>query len=165
MEYPINKNGMYVLSIWDQEELHDVAEEVIVSLRYRRYYFDSEGNYIMDQLSKEERQAVFERCDANAQKDYLNFDENEELHQLSFHDALHMSLEEIKEKYLKDVLPVARGILRKDTRDFCYNFVISDEVPDSYIDDLLALRWRENLKIWTIQWDNEKRKDKEGENA
>ena len=48
MEYPINKNGMYVLSIWDQEELHDVAEEVIVSLRYRRYYFDSEGNCIMD---------------------------------------------------------------------------------------------------------------------
>ena len=52
MEYPINKNGMYVLSIWDQEELHNAAEEVIVSLRYRRYCFDGEGNYIMDQLSK-----------------------------------------------------------------------------------------------------------------
>lgn len=155
------QNGMYVLSIWDQEELHNVAEEVIVSLRYRRYYFYGEGNYIMDQLSKEERQALFEKHDANAKKNYLNFRENEELHQLSFHDALYMSLEEIKEKYLKDVLPVARGILQKDTTDFCFKFVISDEVPDSYIDDLLALRWRENLKIRTIQWDNEKRKGKE----
>ena len=165
MEYPKNKNGMYVLSIWNQEELHNVAEEVIVSLRYYRYYFDDEGNYIMDQLSKEERLAVFEKRDANAKKDYLNFAENEELHQLSFSNALYMPLEEIKGKYLKDVLPVARGILRKDTSTFCYFFVVSDEVPDSYIDDLLALRWRENLKIWTIQWDNEKRKDKEEQNA
>lgn len=165
MEYPKNKNGMYILSIWDQEDLHNVAEDVIVGLRYHRYYFDDEGNYIMRQLSEKERHAVYEKCGANAKNDYLNFDENEELHQLSFHDALYMPLEEIKEKYLKDVLPVARGILRKDTTDFGYFFVVSDEVPDSYIDDLLALRWRENLKIWTIQWDRDKRKDKEGENA
>lgn len=161
MEYPKNENGMYVLSIWDQEDLHNVAEDVIVGLRYNRYYFDDEGNYIMAQLSEEERHAVFEKCSENAKKDYLNFRENEHLHQLSFHDALYMPLEEIKEKYLKDVLPVARGILRKDTTDFGCHFVVSDEVPDSYLDDLLALRWRENLKIWTIQWDNDKKKDAE----
>lgn len=160
MEYPKNKNGMYVLSIWDREELHNVAEDVIVGLRYCRHRYDDEGNYIMHQLSKKERLALFEKFDAIAKKDYLNFDENEDLHQLSFHDARYMPLEEIKEKYLKDVLPVARGILRKDTTDFGYLFVVSDEVPDSYIDDLLALRWRENLKIWTIQWDNDKSKEK-----
>ena len=158
MNYPKNENGMYVLSIWDLEDLHNVAEEVSVSLRYWRYRFDNEGNYIMHRLSEEERRAVFEKSDAAAMSDFLNFHENEQLHQLSFHDALYMPLEEIKEQYLKDVLPVARGILRKDTRDFCYNFVVSDEVPDSYIDDLLALRWRENLKLWTIQWDREKKK-------
>ena len=32
MEYPKKENGMYVLSIWDQEELHNVAEDVIVGL-------------------------------------------------------------------------------------------------------------------------------------
>lgn len=68
MGYPKNKNGFYVLSIWNQEELHNIAEEVIVNLRYRRYYFDDEGNYIMDQLSEEERHAVFEKRDANAGK-------------------------------------------------------------------------------------------------
>lgn len=124
-------------------------------------YFDNEGNYIMHQLSEEERYAIYEKCDANTKNGYLNFRENEELHQLSFHDALYMPLEEIKEKYLKDVLPVARGILRKDTMAFGCCFVVSDEVPYSYLDDLLALRWRENLKIWTIQWDEEEEKDKE----
>jgi len=33
-----------------------------------------------------------------------------------------------------------------------YDYVVPEEVPDSYLDDLLALRWRENLKLWTIQW-------------
>ena len=154
-----NENGMYVLTIWDQEDLHDVAEDVIVGLRHKRYYFDDEGNYIMDKLPREEWHSVFDKCTANAKSDYLNFRENEELHQISFQDALYMPLEEIKEKYLKDILPVARGILRKDTSAFADCFVVSDEVPDSYLDDLLALRWRENLKLWTIQWDQDKARD------
>ena len=33
MKYPKNENGMYVLSIWDQEELYNVAEDIIVGLR------------------------------------------------------------------------------------------------------------------------------------
>ena len=34
MNYPKKENGMYVLSIMDQEELHCVAEDVLVGLRY-----------------------------------------------------------------------------------------------------------------------------------
>lgn len=166
MNYPKNENGMYILSIWDQEDLHYVAEDVIVGLRYNRHHFDDEGNYIMDQLSEKERHAIYEKHDANARTDYLNFRENEELHQFSFHDALYMPLDEIKEKYLKDVLPVARGILRKDTSAFADSFVVSDDVPDSYLDDLLALRWRENLKLWTMQWDKTmQQEDTENENC
>ena len=156
MEYPKNENGLCVLSVWDQEALHNVAEDVIVGLRYTRYCYDDEGNYIRHRLTEEEQKATLEKFDANAKNDYLNFPENEQLHQLRFHDAIHMPLEAIKETYLKDVLPVARGILRKDTSDFGDFFVVSDEVPDSFLDDLLALRWRENLKLWTIQWDKEK---------
>lgn len=146
---------MHVLNIWDQEELHNVAEDVIVGLRYLRYLFDDKGNDLTFQLSREERHLLLEKMIANEKTDYLNFDANEELHRLSFHDALYMPLDEIKEKYLKDVLLIARGILRKDTTSFGYLSVVSDEVPDSYLDDLLALRWRENLKLWTIQWDKD----------
>ena len=55
-----------------------------------------------------------------------------------------------------------RGILRKDTSAFGDLFVVSDEVPDDYLDDLIALRWRENLKLWTIQWDKEKNDGEDG---
>lgn len=161
MKYPKNGNGMYVLTIWDVDDLHYVIEDVIVGLRFNRYYFDDAGNYIMDQVPHEKWPAIFEKGIQNAKTDYLNFRENEELHQISFDDAVYMPLQEIKEKYLKDVLPVARGILRKDTSAFGDCFVVSDEVPDSYLDDLLALRWRENLKLWTMQWDlNLNKKDK-----
>ena len=158
MKYPKNKNGMYVLTVWDLEDLHFVAEDVITGLRFNRYYFDDEGNYIMDRIPKETWHEIFEKERASAKTNYLNFLENEELHQITFHDAVHMPLDEIKEKYLKDILPVARGILRKDTSAFGDFFVVSDEVPDSYIDDLLALRWKENLKLWTMQWDKVKEK-------
>ena len=158
MKYPKNKNGMYVLTVWDLEDLHFVAEDVITGLRFNRYYFDDGGNYIMDRIPKEAWHEIFEKERASAKTNYLNFLENEELHQITFHDAVHMPLDEIKEKYLKDILPVARGILRKDTSAFGDFFVVSDEVPDSYIDDLLALRWKENLKLWTMQWDKDKEK-------
>ena len=52
MKYPKNKNGMYVLTVWDLEDLHFVAEDVITGLRFNRYYFDDEGNYIMDRIPK-----------------------------------------------------------------------------------------------------------------
>ena len=156
-----NEHGMYVLTIWDVDDLHYVIEDVIVGLRFKRYYFDDEGNYIMDRVSEEEKHMIFEKCVSNGKTDYLNFRENPELRQISFQDAVYMPLQEIKEKYLKDVLPVARGILRKDTSAFGDCFVVSsDEVPDSYLDDLLALRWRENLKLWTMQWEREKERQK-----
>lgn len=160
-----NEHGMYVLTIWDVDELHFVIEDVIVGLRYNRYYFDDEGNYIMDQVSEEEKHVIFEKCVSNGKTDYLNFRENPELRQISFHDAVYMPLQEIKEKYLKDVLPVARGILRKDTSAFGDFFVVSEEVPDSYLDDLLALRWRENLKLWTMQWEHEEARKEENQQA
>ena len=158
MNYPKNEKGMYILTVWDLEELHFIAEDVITGLRYERFCFDSDGNYIMDKIPKETWPELIEKAHANARTDYLNFRENEELHRLTFHDAVRMPLDEIKEKYLKGILPVARGILRKDTSAFGDFFVVSDEVPDSYIDDLLALRWKENLKLWTMQWDKVKEK-------
>lgn len=147
------------LTVWDQEALYFIAEEVIVNLRYQGYWYDEEGNRILEKLSEEERRAALENQVKGLGTDYLSFRENEELHQISFGEALEMPLSGIKETYLKDVLPKARNILRKGSMQ--YGYVVSDEVPDSYLDDLLALRWRENLKLWTIQWDYMKRGSKE----
>lgn len=154
------------MSVWDQEELHDIAEEVIIALRYHYFEYDDGGNNLLNACeSREERLAMLEETqkaqDERSLTDYLDFDENEHLHEISFSEALEMSLETIKDKYLKDVLPKARGILRKGSMPAIYPHVVSGEVPDSYLDDLFALRWRENLKLRAIQWEREKRRKKE----
>lgn len=143
-----------VLTVWNQEELHYVAEEVIVQLRYRSYSFDEKGNWIYDKLTEDERREGLERQISTP--GFLDFGENEALRRINFGEALYMPFSDIKESYLKDVLPKARSILRKGTLE--YGCVVSDEVSDSYLDDLLALRWRENLKLWTMQWDTAKRR-------
>lgn len=150
-----------ILTVWDLEDLHYIAEEVIVKLRYEASSYDDEGNYIPLTLSGEDREDFISRAIQyeieHESTDYLNFRENEELRRISFSKALDMPLETIKEIYLKDVLAKARNILRKDS--MFLGCVPSPEIPDSYLDDLLALRWRENLKLWTIQWEDKERDD------
>ena len=68
-----------------------------------------------------------------------------------------MPLKEIKKEYLGQYMPMLRGILRKGTME-C-GVVPSEEIPDSYLDDLLALRWRENLKLWAMQWDQKENRN------
>jgi len=146
--------GARVLTVWDQEELHFVAEEVLVKLRHALYSYDDSGERAFENLREEERAAAMcqaiEKQERLGNEDYLNFPENEELRRITFSEALEMPLAVIKETYLKDVLPKARNIMRKGTMVFLYE--VSEEVPDRYLDDLLALRWRENLKLWAVQW-------------
>ena len=144
-----------LLTIWDQEDLHYAAEEVITCLRYYSYWYDDDGNCIILDLPEDVRRALGMKQIDNMQNSYLCFRENKELRQISFHEALYMPLETIKEKYLKDILKKARNVLRKGSMDVGYP--VSDEVPDSYLDDLLALRWRESLKLWAMQWEQEDR--------
>jgi len=149
-------HGQRALTIWDQEELHYVAEEVIVRLRHELYWYDDNGKRAFEGLRGEERAAAMfqalEKQDQLGDENYLNFPENERLRQITFSEALGMPLRTINETYLKDVLPKARNIMRKGTMVFQYE--VSEEIPDSYLDDLLALRWRENLKLWTMQWEH-----------
>lgn len=148
------------LTVWNQEDLHYLAEEVLVELCFYFYHYDDKGNYILSGLDRSERDEAltqaFERQLALGDRNFLDFRGNSALHQITFSEALHIPLETIKEKYLKDVLGKARSLLRKGV-PLCA-MVVSDEVPDSYLDDLFALRWKENLKLWAIQWDK-KRED------
>ena len=149
-----------VLTVWDLEDLHYIAEEVLIRLRHDLYWYDDEGEDVFSGLTgKEREQAILHalaRQEELGDRHYLDFQGNRELQRLTFHDALEMPLETIREKYLDYVLPKARNILRKGT--LVYGVTVSDEVPDRYLDDLLALRWRENRKLWTMQWDHQKRR-------
>ena len=142
------------VTIWDQEGLHALAEEVIIQRRFDDAWYDEEGNYIPLTLSKEEREKIRNEIVArmsDASVSYLDFRaKEEELRQITLGEAVEMPLSLIKEKYLRDHLKKARNILRKGTGNF--RIPVSDDIPDNYLEDLLALRWRENLKLWLVQW-------------
>lgn len=131
-------------------ELNDLAEDVIVDLRFTRFFYDDQGNDLSMILSEEEiaqrAKAYYDSKNCNI----LDFTNNEDLKKISFIESLSLPIIDIKEKYLKEILPIARGIMRNDPR-FDHGIVASEEVEDSFLDDLLALRWKENLKLWCLR--------------
>ena len=144
------------LTIYDLEALHDAAEHIISTAQFNFFQFDEDGNYIY--MSVEDRHALLEDWINASKNHYLCFRENNELHQINPYDAMEMSLAEIKEKYLKDYLKKLCMILRKDAADL-NGVTVSDEVPDSYLEDMIALRWRGNLVLWAMQWKNTSRRE------
>mgnify|MGYP003300748566 CR=1 FL=1 len=147
-----------ILTIYALEELNDVAEYIVSSLQFNGYQYDEQGNHIYTKWQKNgELEKRFEAWRAGAKANPLCFRENERLRTITFADALDMPLKEIKKEYLGQYMPMLRVILRKGTME-C-GVVPSEEIPDSYLDDLLALRWRENLKMWAMQWDQKENRN------
>ena len=148
------------LTIYDLEALSDAAEYIISTAQFNFIDYDDDGNYIAYGMPQEERAARREEWIAGMKTHYLCFRENEELRSIGFHDALHLPLSEIKERYLKAHMTKLRNMLRKDSVDL--NMApVSDDVPDSYLEDLLATAWRTTLKLWAIQRDKEWNKPKD----
>lgn len=138
-----------VLTIRDLEDLSCAAEYVVSSAQSNFWEFDEDGNHLWE-LPPEERTALQEEWYMGMKQHPLCFKCSEELRQISFSDAIELTLDKAKEKYLKDLLKKLRSILRYDTGDM-NGVVVSEEVPDSYLDDLIALRWRECLKFFVMQ--------------
>jgi len=150
----------HIMTIYDLEDLQNTAEYIITSAQYAFVNYDVEGNYLLD-MSQEERHKKMRAWIDNLASLPLCFREYEEIKKLAFYDVLEMPLSEIKEKYLKNYLYTLRQIFRKGTMDL--GFVPSDDIPDEYLDDLLALRYRENLKLWTMRWDTIKNMEEEND--
>lgn len=136
--------------ISNYEELNNLAENVITRLRFTRYQYDENGNDIISDLTMDEVKERIVQQVENAKYDYLNFAQNEELRTFSLQDAFGLTLQTIRDKYLKNVLPIARSIMRKDPR-LEHGAVVSDDISDDILDFWLALRWKENLKLWLVQ--------------
>lgn len=149
-----------VLGLNDIEDLNYLAEEVLMQLRFEGYRYDENGDEKAFAKSengshKERTKEMIEWIEMVEHNHPLSFRGNEELMKIPFTYALEISFDEIKEKYLKDYLPMMRGIMRKDT--MLIGYMAGEEISDDYLDNLMALRYKENLKLWTMQWgkDNE----------
>lgn len=146
------------LGLHDIVELNDLAEKVLTSFRLIGWHYDDEGNYLQSDSSNEQMNNLLKECYEILQYDWLDFKRNEILRSFSFNDCLYMDIEQIKTKYLANILKKARNIMRKD-HTIC-GMIVSDEVDDEYLDNLLAIRWRENLKLRAFyNDDSSKRKE------
>lgn len=153
-----NSSEGYILHRNDFEALNNLAEDVITSLRFTRFWFDEEGRDVSAYLSEEEISKRMIQMVENTGFDYLYFANNIELKQMTQQEAYALTLQEIKEKYLKNDLFVARKIMRTDAHLY-YGAKAGDDVPDSFLDDLVALRWKENLKLWLLYFSCNKEKE------
>lgn len=144
-----NEKQHFEMNIYNLEGLQAVAEGIILSAQHSYWNYDSEGNYL--HISEDERDRRMFEWIENIKDQPLCVRKCEALKKLSFYDVLDMPLKEIKETFLKDYLRTLRGIFRKGTGNF--EHVPSEDIPDEYLDDLLALKYKEYLKLWTMQWD------------
>lgn len=147
------------LGLNDIEDLNFLAEEVLVGLRYEFYRYDDEGSDLYppvdDEITRNEigekrLKALMDWEKKKENNHPLEFRNNTELQKITFSEAMELSYDVIKEKYLKDFLPKMRGIMRKDT--MLVGFAAGDEISDEYLDNLMAHRYQENLKLWTMRW-------------
>ncbi len=143
------------LGLNDIEDLNFLTEEVLIKLRYEGYRYDDDGNDIYsysddDEVRKERLKALESWMEKMENNHPLEFHGNRELQKITFSEVLEMSFDEIKEKYLKNYLSMARGIMRKDT--MYIGLAADEEISDEYLDNLMAHRYKENLKLWTMQW-------------
>lgn len=136
------------IGIHDLELLDFLVEDIIHELRFKGYFYDEEGRYICEEWSEEWGEKAVEWV--KKEDNYLDFRNNKELQEITFQEAMELSFEEIKEHYLKDILKKARGMLRKGTLASTPVYV-GDEIDDEYLDNYIALRYKENLKLWSIQ--------------
>ncbi len=125
-----------VLGLNDIEDLNYLAEEVLMQLRFEGYRYDENGDEKAFAKSengshKERTKEMIEWIEMLEHNHPLSFRGNEELMKIPFTYALEISFDEIKEKYLKDYLPMMRGIMRKDT--MLIGYIAGEEISDDLI--------------------------------
>ena len=141
-----------VLTLNDLEDLNFLAEDVLHELRFHPYMYTDDGDYNSHYDAKERMELQELLIDEVKQSRFpLEFRNNKMLEQISFEEAVHMSHQKIIENFLKDYLQKFRGVMRKGSFPLT-PFVVSEEITDNYLDNLFALRYKENLKLWTLQY-------------
>ena len=150
------------LTINDFEELWYFAREVLYNIRYERELLNEDGDYIgYDANKKYDERAKLE----NPVTKHLYWDNIDEFKSMEIAEALDLTTEEIRSRYLSDTLPLARAIMRKDSFGVCCP--VSEEISDEYLDQLICMSWKSELMIRVvyfnkIKW-NEKSDRKKGE--
>lgn len=143
------------LTLQNIEELDYLVEEMLHTLRFSGLMYDENGRFRGTTVNDEDIKYYWE----HAQDNILEFSTNEVIKSLTLKEVRNLSLDEIKMKYLQEVLPKARNMMRNQAPDM-FNWTISSEISDEYLENLFAIHWRWNAMIWIVQRKKQKEPEK-----
>ena len=148
------------LTIHDFEELWYFAREVLYQIRYQYVLLNEDGDFIGYDKARKEDYLVDELN--NPITKYLFWDMIEEFRTMKIADAVDLDTEEIRSRYLSEILPLARACMRKDSLLICRP--VSEDISDEYLDELLCMAWKSELMIRVVHynklnWAEERKKE------
>ena len=136
------------IALNDIKSLDFLAEDILHEMRFNGCSYDESGNLIEHD---DMYWARYEDYIKHAENNILEFRECTVFKELSLHDFCKLTVEDIQETYLSEILPKACAIMRK----YAYIFVgaeLSPEISDEYLKDLFAIRWRDNAMLWIARF-------------
>ena len=149
-------NDVSEMTIYDFEDLWYAATELVFQIFIYGTMIDDEGNYA--DYDEEREKAWIETRNTDPRFKYLNFRECEELKHFTLSEACELSASEILEKYLYATLPIYHKAMRSGNH-LLIGYRAADDIPDEYLDQLFAMAWKADLKMWALQWDKEREKE------
>jgi len=137
------------ITLCDIKSLDYLAEEILHEMRFNGCSFDENGEWI--EYDKETHLARYKEYIENADNNILEFRECKVFRELSMYDFCKLTVEDIQETYLADILPKACAIMRKLSCAYiCAE--LSPEISDDYLKDLFTIRWRDNAMLWIVRF-------------
>lgn len=137
------------ISLSDIKSLDFLAEDVLHEMRFSGYCYDENGNHLFPTGDKLAALAT-EYWD-EIENNILEFRKCTIFKEFSMLDFCKLTVEDIQETYLSDILPKACAIMRK----YAHIFVgaeLSPEISDEYLKDLFIIRWRDNAMLWIARF-------------
>lgn len=133
----------------DIKSLDYLAEEILHYMRFSGFSYDENGELLS--LKRDEMRARFDEYANTIHENILEFRECTVFKELSIHEFCILTVEDIQEKYLAEILPKACNMMRKQACVYV-NAELSPEITDDYLKDLFTIRWRDNAMMWIARF-------------
>ena len=137
------------ISLCDIKSLDYLAEEILHTMRFSGYCYNENGEHLFPK--EDELHTLIEEYVSSIKENILEFRECTVFRELSMHDFCILTVKDIQETYLSDILPKACAMMRKQAQVYV-NAELSPEITDEYLKDLFTIRWRDNAMLWIARF-------------
>ena len=145
-------------NLTDFEAIWDIAKHNIYAVLMDGMRLDEDGN-LKDKFEYDPEWTDTIKNDSRFK--YLYIKECDKLRSMSMTDAVNLSVDEIKDRFLYDSLPLLRKTMRNGS--LTKGESVSDTITDDYLDQIICTAWKGDLMILANSWDREREKERESE--